>query len=253
MRIQTERPGPAAQFVDLWLMQLSNWRWSWRAMMVTGIITPLMTVAALGAFAKGRGQESLVYVLTGSILLSLMFENQNKVAQNFAYMKAMGTLDFLGTLPVRRYMVILATVLAFFALSAPSLLTTLILGSLILGVHLSVSWLIVFVIPLCVLSLAGIGAVIGIVTRTQEEASSLTLLVTMILLFFGPVIIPASRLPGWLLAISHVSPTTYAASAIRQVLVGPVTGRIWLDLLVLVALTGFTLWFSGSRMQWKAN
>jgi ABC-2 type transport system permease protein len=165
----------------------------------------------------------------------------------------MGTLDFLGTLPVRRYMVILATVLAFFALSAPSLLTTLILGSLILGVHLSVSWLVVLVIPLCVLSLAGIGAVIGIVTRTQEEASSLTLLVTMILLFFGPVIIPANRLPGWLLAISHVSPTTYAASAIRQVLVGPVTERIWLDLLVLVALTGFTLWFSGSRVQWKAN
>ncbi|MFI1162851.1 ABC transporter permease [Streptomyces sp. NPDC020801] len=234
-------------------MQLSNWRWSWRAMMVTGIITPLMTVAALGAFARGRGQESLVYVLTGSILLSLMFENQNKVAQNFAYMKAMGTLDFLGTLPVRRYMVILATVLAFFTLSTPALLMTLVLGSLILGVHLSVSWLVVLVIPLCVLSLAGIGAVIGIVTRSQEEASSLTLLVTMILLFFGPVIIPANRLPGWLVTISHVSPTTYAASAIRQVLVGPVTGRIWLDLLVLLALTGITLWFSGSRMQWKAN
>ncbi|MFI7141524.1 MULTISPECIES: ABC transporter permease [Streptomyces] len=234
-------------------MQLSNWRWSWRAMMVTGIITPLMTVAALGAFAKGRGHESLVYVLTGSILLSLMFENQNKVAQNFAYMKAMGTLDFLGTLPVRRQMVITATVLAFFALSAPALLTTLMLGSLILGVHLSVSWLVVLVIPLCVLSLAGIGAVIGIVTRSQEEASSLTLLVTMLLLFFGPVIIPASRLPGWLVTISHVSPTTYAASAIRQVLVGPVTGRIWLDLFVLLALTGITLWFAGSRMQWKAN
>ncbi|MGW1170855.1 ABC transporter permease [Streptomyces sp. NPDC002550] len=234
-------------------MQLSNWRWSWRAMMVTGIITPIMTVAALGAFARGRGQESLVYVLTGSILLSLMFENQNKVAQNFAYMKAMGTLDFLGTLPVRRYAVILATVLAFFALSAPALLVTLILGSLILGVHLSVSWLVVLVIPLCVLSLAGMGAVIGIVTRSQEEASSLTLLVTMLLLFFGPVIIPENRLPGWLLTISHVSPTTYAASAIRQVLVGPVTGRIWLDLLVLLALTGITLWFAGSRMQWKAN
>jgi len=212
-------------------------------MMVTGIVTPLMTVAALGAFAKGRGQDSLVYVLTGSILLSLMFENQNKVAQNFAYMKTMGTLDFLGTLPVRRYMVIMATVLAFFALSAPALISTLVF----------VSWLILLVIPLCVLSLAGIGAVIGIVTRTQEESSSLTLLVTMILVFFGPVIIPANRLPGWLLAASHLSPTTYAASALRQVLVGPVTGRIWIDLLVLLALTGITLWFAGSRMQWKAN
>ncbi|MFI1653142.1 ABC transporter permease [Streptomyces avidinii] len=253
MRLQTERPGMGAQFVDLWLMQLSNWRWSWRAMVVTGIFAPMMSIAALGAFAHGRGQEALTYVLTGSILLSLMFENQNKVAQNFAFMKAMGTLDFLGTLPVRRYMVILATVLAFFVLSAPALVVTLLLGSTLLGVGLSVSWLVLLVVPLCVLPLAGIGAVIGVLARTQEESSSFTLLVTMLLLFFGPVIIPASQLPQWLLTISHVSPTTYAASALRQVLVGPVTGRLWIDLLVLAGLSGITLWFAGSRMQWKAN
>ncbi|MET9600354.1 hypothetical protein [Streptomyces sp. NPDC006459] len=55
------------------------------------------------------------------------------------------------------------------------------------------------------------------------------------------------------MTISHVSPTTYAASALRQVLVGPVTGRLWIDLLVLAVLSAVTLWFAGSRMQWKAN
>ncbi|MGW8375612.1 ABC transporter permease [Streptomyces sp. ODS28] len=253
MRTQNERPGVLPQFIDLGLMQLSNWRWSWRAMVVTGIITPLMSIIALGSFARSGGQQALVYVLTGSIVLALMFENQNKVAQNFSFMKAMGTLDFFGTLPIRRYIVILATVLAFFVLSVPSVLVTLFLGSFVLDVDLSVSPLVLLVIPLCVLPLAGIGAIIGVVSRTQEEASSFTLMLTILMLFLGPVIIPADRLPDWLIAVSHFSPTNYAADAMREVLVGPVTGQVWLDIGVLTALTAVTLWVAGSKMQWKAK
>nr|BBG91914.1 ABC transporter permease subunit [Streptomyces sp.] len=256
MRTQTERPAAPSvldQFVDVGLMQLSNWRWSWRAMVVTGVFTPLMSIIALGSFARSSGHQALVYVLTGSIVLALMFENQNKVAQNFAYMKAMGTLDFFGTLPVRRYIIILSTVLAFFVLSIPSVLVTLFVGSQVLDIDVTVSPLVALVIPLCVLPLAGIGAIIGVVSRTQEEASSFTLMLTILMLFLGPVIIPADRLPDWLIAVSHFSPTKYAASAMRQVLVGPVTGQVWVDIAVLAVVTVVTLWFAGSRMQWKAK
>ncbi|MET8679490.1 ABC transporter permease [Streptomyces sp. NPDC004647] len=253
MLTQSKSPSVLDQFIDLGLMQLSNWRWSWRAMVVTGILTPLMSIIALGSFARGGGQHAVVYVLTGSIVLALMFENQNKVAQNFAYMKAMGTLDFFGTLPVRRYIVIVATVLAFFVLSLPAVLVTLLLGSQILDVNLTISPLVVLVIPLCVLPLAGIGAIIGVVSRTQEEASSFTLMLTILMVFLGPVIIPAEKLPDWIISISNFSPTKYAASAMRQVLVGPVTGQLWMDIAVLSVLTAATLWFAGSKMQWKAK
>jgi len=243
------RPRPHTQFTDLFLIQLSNFRWSWRGMVVTGMLAPILATASLGAFA-GRDQESLTYVLCGSIVLSLMFQNQNNVAANFGFMKAMGTLDFFATLPVHRSLVILATVLAFFALSIPSLVATAVLGMVILGVHLSISPLVLLVVPLCVLPMAGIGALIGITVRSPAEAGSVSMLVTLLLLFMGPVILPPDRLPDWMIAVSHVSPTSYAASAIRQVLIGPVTGQVWLDMAALALVTAVTLWGVGHKLPW---
>ncbi len=33
------------QLVDLTLMQFTNWRWSWRGMIVTGLIAPVLMTA----------------------------------------------------------------------------------------------------------------------------------------------------------------------------------------------------------------
>lgn len=245
------RPSPGAQFVDLLLIQLSNFRWSWRGMVVSGMAVPLMSIVALGVLSRPWGQDYLVYVLAGSVVLSLMFQTLNNVASNFAFMRAMGTLDFLATLPVHRQVLILATVLAFFLLSIPSILVTVAAGALFLGVPLRVSPLALVVFPLCATPLAGLGALLGILARNIEEAGSMTLLVTIALLFLGPVMLPPSTIPDWLLATSHVSPASYAASAIRQVVFGPVTGRLWIDIGALVALSCATLWLAGRRVRWR--
>ncbi|GAA3126920.1 ABC transporter permease [Streptosporangium carneum] len=241
---------PHRQLVDLLLIQLSNYRWSWRGMVVTGVCAPLMSTVGLGLVVKQSAQANLLYVLTGSIVLSLMFQNQNNVAGNFAFMKAVGTLDFFATLPIYRHIVIVATVLAFFVLSIPSLLVTVIFGSFFLDVPLHVSPLAVVVVPLCVMPMAGIGALIGVLARTQAEAGSTSLLVSIALLFAGPVILPPDTLPDWLLAVSRVSPSSYAASAIRQVGFGPVTGQLWVDVGVLATLTLVVLWTVGRKIQW---
>ncbi len=241
------------QFWDIFLIQLSNWRWSWRGMIVTGTITPLLSIVALGMIVNSANPETLIYILTGNIVLSLMFENQNKVASNFAYMQAMGTINFFATLPISRYMLILATVASFLLLSLPSLIVTILFGTSFLGISLSVSPLIALIIPLCALPLAGIGAFIGLTMRSPEEASSMSLLVTLILVGVGPVLLPASRLPDALLYVSYISPTTYAASALRQTLIGPVTERLVLDIVVLAGLTLVILWVVGFKLSWRVK
>ncbi|AHH18293.1 putative ABC-2 type transporter, membrane protein [Nocardia nova SH22a] len=250
MRPELKQPPLRVQLMDLLLIQLSNFRWSWRSMVVTGTLTPVLIVASFGAVA-GRDSVSLSYVLCGSIVLSLMFQNQNNVANNFAYMKEMGTLDFFATLPLHRSVVIVATVLSFFLLSIPALVVTAVAGILLLGVNVDASPYAAVVIPLCVLPLAGIGALIGILARSTEEAGSASLLVTLVLLFCGPVMLPPDRLPDWIMTISFVSPTTYGASAIRQVLVGPVTDKLWIDAGVLVLVSFLTLWLAGHKLPWR--
>ncbi|MEU0545074.1 ABC transporter permease [Nocardia sp. NPDC005978] len=246
------RPAWPIQFIDLFLIQLSNWRWSWRAMLVTGIFTPIVGIIALGNFVD-RGRVSVAYVLVGSMVLSLMFENQNKVAQNFSYMKAMGTLDYFGTLPVRRYSVILATVSAFFVLSVPALAATLIFGSAFLSIELSLNAAALVVVPLCVLPLAGFGALIGVFARTQEETSSISLFVTIVLLFLGPVYVPPEQLPDWVVALSYLSPATYAASALRQCVIGPIDSRLWLDISALSAFSFAAIAIAGRKMRWRTS
>lgn len=168
---------PHRQFHDLFLIQLANFRWSWRSMLITGICAPVLMTISFAVVAQGT---NVPHLLSGGVVLSLMFQNQNNVAGNFAHMKFAGMLDFFATLPIHRSLVVLATVLAF------------------------------YVLPL-----------------------------------------PPDRLPDWVLAISHASPTTYAASAIRQVLLGPVTPRLWLDAAVLAGVTVLTLWWVGHRLPWR--
>lgn len=100
--------------------------------------------------------------------MSLMFSNHNNLASRFTYMRFAGTLDYYATLPINRQALIVATVLSFFLLSLPSLIATIIFGTLFLKIPLAINPLILVVIPLCVLPLAGLGAAIGVYAQTQK-------------------------------------------------------------------------------------
>ncbi len=168
-------------------------------------------------------------------------------------MRAMGTFNYFATLPIRRTMLVLATVLSFLVLSLPSLVTTALFGSVFLGVHITPSPVILVVIPLSAIPLAGIGALIGSSVRNPEEAGSISLLTTLVMAGLGPVIVPPDRLPPLLLALGRLSPATYAASAFRQALLGPLTPRIVLDLAVLSGLSVAIFWLVGKKMDWRQS
>ena len=77
------------------------------------------------------------------------------------------------------------------------------------------------------------------------------MLVTMIMMGLGPVMVPPDRLPGVLLVLGRISPATYAASAFRQALLGPVTGQLVIDLAVLTAISVVVLGIVGQVIDWR--
>jgi ABC-2 type transport system permease protein len=253
---RAERPsraaqGPGSQFVDLVLVQLSNWRWAWPQLVITGMIAPVGTMVGLAVYSGRGGTAQNGHILVGALVLALLFQNQNLVAGNFAFMKANGTLDFFAALPVSKALLAVSTVTAFFLISAPALLVTLVVGLVVLHVSLSVSPLLLLAIPLCIVIAAGIGAIIGSVFNTIEESSSVSLVATFVLTACGSVIFPAARLPAVIRAAGVFNPATYAAAALRATLIGPVQPGLILDLAVLAAaaaaITVILLW----RMPWR--
>lgn len=244
---------PAVQFLDLLLMELSNWRWSWRQVVVTGMIAPMFSIIAIGLFARDSGLQATSYVLTGNVVLALMFTNMSRMASRFAYMRAAGTLAFYASLPIRRMLLVLASASAFLLISLPAVGFTIGFGAYFLAIPLAFHPLVLVIIPICTLSLAGVGALIGTSSRTLDEVNSVSQLLTFMLLALGPVLIPPDRLPPLLYWLGYLSPATYAASALRQTLLGPVNSRLWLDLsaLALFALITFTL--TGRKMDWRQD
>jgi ABC-2 type transport system permease protein len=240
------------QLVDLTLIQLTNWRWSWRSTVIISMIFPILSIGALGIFARNSGPDALAYVVTGNIVLSLLFRTVGQVSNNFSYMRVVGMLDYFATLPIYRSALILASVFAFLLLSLPSTLWTLAMGALILRIPLAISPWIIVVIPLVSLTLCGLGALIGLVGRTPQEVDSISTLTTFLLLAVGPVIIPADALPGVVQVIGLFSPATYAASALRQEVLGlPDRIPLAVDMLALtVLLLGF-LWLVAQRIDWR--
>lgn len=239
------------QLWDLILIELTNWRWSWVSLVVTGMVTPLLSMLALGVFAKDAGSSALAYVFTGNLVISIMFGNQEKVASHFSFVRTQGTLDYFATLPIHRNMLILAVVIAFWLISVPALLVTIVGGQLILNIPLHPHPLLLLVLPLCAIPLSGVGALIAILSRNPAEAGSVNLLFMFLLMGLGAVVIPPDRLPNLLLWLGWINPASYAASALRQLLLSPVTSRIWLDIAALIGFTVLIFAFVGWKMDWR--
>lgn len=239
------------QVWDLFLIEMTNWRWSWRTMILTATLAPLVSILALGVFARDSGPATLAYVFSGNLVMALMFGMLQNIQSHMVFLRFTGGMEYFATLPIQRTSLIIAMVAAFLLLALPSVLTTMLVGAWLLALPLQVSPLIVLVIPVCAASLAGIGAGIGTWARTPEQAGALSMLVTLVLLGLGPVVVPPERLPGWLATVGMVSPASHAASALRQCLIGPVTSQLGLDLVALLVIAVVTLLLVVRTIDWR--
>ena len=253
MQHTIKQPSLWAQLRVLFQIELTNWRWAWQGLLITGMVTPILSMVAFGVFARDSGSRTLEYILVGNIVLSLLFGNLNNVQGHMIYLRIMGTLDYFATLPIRRYVLIVAMVLSFLVISLPALVVTIFVGSYLLGVPVSIHPLILLVIPLCAVSLSGIGALIAVNSRTPESGASVSFLVTAILMSIGPVVVPPDRLAQPLLVLGWLSPATYAASALRQTLLGPLTWQFGIDIAVLAGFAIITLALVGLKMDWRQH
>jgi ABC-2 type transport system permease protein len=243
----------AWQIWDLFRIQLTNWRWSWPQMMLTGILAPAISLAALGLFARGSGPAAAEYVLTGGVTMAILFETQNKIASNFSFMRSTGAFEYYAAMPVRREALVLATLAAFTMLALPAVTVTALVGSALLHVPVQASPLLPLCLLLALLPSAGLGALIGSRSTSVEQASSISLASTLIMMTAGPVAAPPELLPSGLVWIGHVNPAVYASAALRSSLTGPPDTSALLDMAVLAAFSVAVWTMTGACMYWRAG
>jgi ABC transporter DrrB family efflux protein len=134
----------------------------------------------------------------------------------------LGTLLYYVLQETFRTMLIVLAAIAFFGL--------IVRGSLLA---------ILFIIMLFALGATGVGMVISVITKSQEQYMAVSMLVTLPMMFLAGVFAPIEMMPPVLRSLTGILPITYAADALRGVMIkGFTLGQVAPD---LTFLAGFGL------------
>ena len=150
-------------------------------------------------------------------------------------------------------------------LAAPIHRAAIPLGKLLsIGLQTMLQALIIAIIALCLgvrfetgvagiaflLLVAGLfGVIMGSISLSLaakltsfEALMAITNFLTMPLMFTSNAMFPTNSMPGWLQAVAHVNPLSYAVHVMRTVATkGWIFDEIWLPLLLLFCIAGITV------------
>jgi ABC-2 type transport system permease protein len=138
--------------------------------------------------------------------------------------------------PVNRLSIILGKTLAQVARGLLQGVIIMLIAVTLFGVTIQGSVLLVFALLLLgVYSFVGLGITLTSIAKDQSTAVMIMMTIMFPMIFLSGIMFPVKMMPGFIQTISSFLPLTYAADAMRKVMVlGAGVTQITTDLLVLV-------------------
>lgn len=164
-------------------------------------------------------QRSAVYLATGAPTLTILILGLTVVPQEVAQAKLTGRLDWFSTMPVPR-LAPLASEITYWLLAAlPGTVLALLVASYRFDFGLQVSPLVVPALLLVAASASSVGYAMATASPPQAT-QQISSFVSIGVLLFSPVTLPAERLPEALQAVHAVLPVESMADIVRWSLTG---------------------------------
>ena len=209
------------------------------------IIQVLMSVMTLLGYGLLMGDVPLPqanFLVTGATTISLIILGLVIVPQAVAQSKANGSLSWIRTLPVPRWIFLIADLAVYAMIALPGLILSPLVGYWRYGVSFSISWWIVLVAPLVAFMAATVGYSIALLVQ-PKVAMLLSQLLVFVTLLFSPLSFPAAHMPGWLQEVHLWLPLEPMGQAIRATLMSdtftmPTRSIIVLAVWTLIATAG---------------
>lgn len=189
-----------------------------RARFARGPLLFVATLQSLGILVLLRGVVATHDAVTkqaivaGCSVLVVAFVALNLLAQRLGAMRAAHALDHYAALPVPPAAVVLGIAASYATFTVPGTAVTAVLGALLYGLPLVHLWVLVPVVVVAGASLAGLGAVLGLLLPRPEYATLAGQLGMTVVLFLG--VVPEGRLPALLRVARAAVPSTYAVDAL---------------------------------------
>ena len=222
-------------------------------MIVLSALLPIGMLFGLRLIGGGIGPEGVPFVITGSVVVSIVTMAVTSVANDLFWEKRRGAFIYYASLPIAKSAFILAIVTIRLVNTLPGVLVTLVAGKFLYNIDLVFSPWLLLIIPLSILSMVGVGAAVGLWISNQQAMNMISNLSIVFVMFGAPVMIPADLLPGPLQALGTILPPTYAANAFRSAVFGGGIGDFALDLVVLAGFGVVSFVIVVFGLRWRAD
>jgi len=176
------------------------------------------------------------FIAPGIMAMTVMMSVMTGLPVAISQEKEIGTMDGMMVAPVNRLSILLGKTLAQTGRGLIQGIIILALAIGIFGVAIQGNILLVFALLLLgVFSFVGLGIVITSFTKDQETAQMLMMTLMFPMMFLSGVFFPIQQMPWYMQTISQFLPLTYAASALRKVMVlGAGIPQIGNELIILI-------------------
>jgi ABC-2 type transport system permease protein len=176
------------------------------------------------------------FIAPGIMAMTVMMSVMTGLPAAISQEKEVGTLDGMMVAPINRLSIIIGKTLAQTARGLLQGVLILVLASILFGVTIQGNILLVFgLLLLGVFSFVGLGVVLTSFAKDQETAMMVMMTLMFPMMFLSGVFFPVQQMPWFMQSISKVLPLTYAADALRKVMVlGAGIPQIATELTVLI-------------------
>jgi len=166
-----------------------------------------------------------------------------------------GTLERLLTTPLARLDLLLGYGAAFGLAAAAQALVTVTVATTLYDLDVAGSiWLVVLIAVVDAVLGVALGLLASAFARTEFQAVQFMPVVVLPQVFLCGLLIPVDQMAGWLQAISHVLPLTYAVEALQEVgrSTEP-TGTLWLDVAIVAGAALLALALAAATLRRRTS
>jgi len=183
------------------------------------------------------------FLAPGLMIMIVMMTVMTGIPEAISKEKEMGTFDGMLSAPISQVAIILGKTTALCVRGFAQCILILVLAMIFFGVTIQGSIMLAFfMLILGIFSFIGVGIVAVSMSGDQASGTMIVNLLMFPMMFLGGIFYPIQQMPWFMQDISKLIPLTYAADAMRKImLLNANIGDVMFQILVLVAFGVVTM------------
>ena len=216
------------------------------------MIIPLGIILMISMMPMKITNAAAILYISGNFMTSISNMCIVTLAQILVGIRMKNGFEHFATLPIFTASPMLGTFLSFFLTTLPSLIIMPILGVLLFKITFVVSFWLILVVVLTMITMIGIGAVLGTFSEDYQKTQTLSMVVMFFVMFGTPVYYPLEALPFVVRIFQRLLPFSYSLESMRLLMVNPSLNSIVIrDIIVLSVWMVVSLWSASKLVNFK--